>query len=88
MNQAKAASMRSQLELTREGRYGMSESVPCVVIVDGGPTVELAAAIAVLVRTGPEPAKSIPAIAPSVAPPSQPPVTAVVRANELSTPKD
>src|ERR1700731_1138131 len=36
MNQAKAASMHSELELTREIEYAMPESVPCVVIVGGG----------------------------------------------------
>src|ERR1700693_1840559 len=36
MNQAKGASMHSELELTRERKYAMPESVPCVVIVGGG----------------------------------------------------
>src|SRR6202047_5511338 len=36
MNQAKAASMHSELELTKERKYAMPESVPCVVIVGGG----------------------------------------------------
>jgi NADH:ubiquinone reductase (H+-translocating) len=38
-------------------------------------------------HAGPEPSKSIPAIAPSAAPASQPPVTAVAPANERSTRK-
>jgi hypothetical protein len=36
MNQAKAASMHSELELTRERKYAMPENVPWVVIVGGG----------------------------------------------------
>src|SRR6266436_1216735 len=36
MNQAKAASMHSELELTRERKYAMPESVPWVMIVGGG----------------------------------------------------
>ena len=36
MNQAKATSMHSELELTMERKYAMPESVPCVVIVGGG----------------------------------------------------
>src|ERR1700732_4875362 len=36
MNQAKAASMHSGLELTRERKYAMPENVPRVVIVGGG----------------------------------------------------
>ena len=36
MNQAKATSMHSELELTMERKYAMLESVPCVVIVGGG----------------------------------------------------
>src|ERR1700722_3600230 len=36
MNQAKVASMHSELGLTRERKYAMPESVPCVVIVGGG----------------------------------------------------
>jgi NADPH-dependent 2,4-dienoyl-CoA reductase/sulfur reductase-like enzyme len=36
MNQARAASMRSELELARERKYALPESVPCVVIVGGG----------------------------------------------------
>ena len=36
MNQAKGASMHSELELTGERKYAMPESVPCIVIVGGG----------------------------------------------------
>ena len=36
MNQAKATSMHSELELTGEIKYAMPEKVPCVVIVGGG----------------------------------------------------
>ena len=36
MNQAKAASMRSELELASERKYAMTERVSCVVIVGGG----------------------------------------------------
>ena len=36
MNQAKAASMRSEFELASERKYAMTERVPCVVIVGGG----------------------------------------------------
>src|SRR5580704_5385604 len=36
MNQAKAASMHSELGLTRERKYPMPDSVPWVVIIGGG----------------------------------------------------
>ena len=36
MNQAEAASMHAELELTGEIKDAMPESVPCVVIVGGG----------------------------------------------------